>query len=751
MLYTAAQTGLGAFPTFLAFGLLGLLWNFLTFSVNRLKGGRAAITLGPAAVISLVPIAPPWVVAAAGLVVCTSDWILYKRRFIPGIFNLGQSFLCTGGALLAIQKLPRGPEQLAGVGLSALIGGVTASLIGLSLLQGALYLASRRSAVESGVLGFSALTNEAVTICFSALMATSWMIHPLTVLVPAVPFTLLFLLLGRLERREGDLSKRQGELQAIQDLGLKVSAQLETEELGQVVVRIVAEDFHARGAFLAFLDEEQNHLEIAALLDHRRLGSLSPPTRLIRHGLDDKFMNRGLPVVGSRETMKNFPELDFWSVQSFIAQPLFILGNPEGVIAVFDDGKREPFTEQDATRLAGLVRFIQVALNNARLFDDVRRMQQHMLQSEKMTALGQLVSGVAHEINNPLATIIGSAELFHGHQLSPQGEALVRRIRREAERASRIVRNLLTFSRHHKPEVDWNDLNGVIADVVEMRGYNCKVKNIVLKTDLEPGLPLVRIDPHQIHQVLLNLVGNAEQAIEETGKPGTVIIRAFREGKRVRIEVADDGPGISEENLAKLFNPFFTTKPVGKGTGLGLSICYGIIQEHGGTIRAQTIPGGGACFTIELPIPPDAPPRQEAARITAENQVTPIKSGFDGHVLVVDDEEGVRCVLSEALQAWGFKVQEATTGEEGLSLLRKATYNLVIMDLRMPGLDGRGLYERAEAEGLKLPPVILATGDAANLQAQEFLARVGAPLLLKPFSLMTLRETIDEALHPVRV
>lgn len=751
MVSTLGREGTRGLFAFLAFSALGLLWNFLTFSVNRRKGGRAAITLGPAAVLSLLPIAPPWVIAATGLVVYASDWALYRRRIVPGIFNLGQSFLCAGGALLVIRLIPRAPESLTGVGLAAVAGGLTASLVGLVLLQVALYLASGRSAIESGVLGYSAVTNELVTICFSALMATAWVIHPLTLLLPAVPFTLLFLLLGRLERREIDLSQRQGELQAIQDLGLKVSAQLETQELSQVVVRIVVEDFHARGAVLAFLDEDRKDLVVTALLDRRAVGTVSPPRVLPRQGLDDEFMNAGAPIVATPESMPRYPELGFWSVQSFIAQPLFILGKPEGVIAVFDDGNRETFAETDATRLAGLVRFIQVALNNARLFDDVRRMQQHILQSEKMTALGQLVSGVAHEINNPLATIIGSAELFENHSLPPESAPLVRRIRREAERASRIVRSLLTFSRHHKPEVGWHDLGQVIEEVAEMRGFNRKVKNISLSTDIEPGLPLVRIDPHQIQQVLVNLVGNAEQAIEETGRSGNVVLRASREAKRVRIEVADDGPGIREENLAKLFNPFFTTKPVGKGTGLGLSICYGIIQEHGGTIRAHTIPGRGACFTIDLPIPAEPPPRQQAGPASAV-QAAPVSRENRGvRVLVVDDEEGVRCVLAEALQAWGFAVQEATTGEEGLSRLRHGQFDLVIMDLRMPGLDGRGLYERAAKEGVKLPAVILATGDAANLEAREFLAKVGAPLLLKPFSLTTLRETVDQALQPVEV
>jgi two-component system NtrC family sensor kinase len=206
----------------------------------------------------------------------------------------------------------------------------------------------------------------------------------------------------------------------------------------------------------------------------------------------------------------------------------------------------------------------------------------------------------------------------------------------------------------------------------------------------------------------------------------------------VRLEVIDNGHGIEESRLDRIFNPFYTTKPVGKGTGLGLSICYGIVQEHGGTIRVRSIPGRGATFTVELPVhesAPSAAPEPEVDRVALPS--------LRGRVLVVDDEEGMRTVICEALRTWGLQPVPAASGEQGLAILRGGDLRLAILDLRMPGLDGPGLYDRACAEGLELPPLLFSTGDAASDDARAFLERTGAPVLLKPFTLLSLREAID--------
>lgn len=730
----------------MVFGTLGLSWTLLTFHVARHRGGRAAVALAPAAFQALFPIAGPEILCTVAALISITDWTVHQRGRLPGIFNLGQYLVGCWVAVRVANSVHASVSGLPGVALSALAGAMTVSVVSLFLTQFVIRLAAGRSPKESGILAFSLLVNEIELACFSAMLAIFWDVHPLMLAVPVIPLTLLFLVLSRLEQREGDLRHRQKELQAIQDLGLQVSSRLEGQELAPEVTRIVADDLRAKGAVLAFLDEERRHFRVMALFDRRR-PEAEPLERLERFGIDDAFLARRQPLVGDRESLHLAPELIPLECSSFLVLPLAILGRADGLLAVYDDGKREPFNTEDAERLVALSRFIEVALNNARLYDDLRLMQEQLVQTEKLSALGQLVSGVAHELNNPLATIIGTAELFDEQSLPDPVVGMVRRIQREGARASRIVRNLLTFSRHHVPEKGWHDLGAIVADIQEIRYYDCKVRNIKLVTDLDPHLPLVQVDRHQIHQVLLNLVTNAEQAISETGRPGTILVRTNQENQKVRVEVVDDGPGIAPENLRKIFNPFFTTKEVGKGTGLGLSICFGIVQQHGGTIRASSTPGQGAVFTLELPIPPAPPERPERTPVSLAGVTTPARGSFaGGRALVVDDEEGVRAVLSEALEIWGFKVETAESGETGLDRLRAERFDLAIIDLRMPGLGGQGLYHGAIKEGLTLPPLVFSSGDAANQTARLFLDQTGAPVLLKPFTLVTLRETVEAAL-----
>lgn len=733
-----------------AFGGLGLLWNLMTFLGTRSDRGRPAIALAPTSYQALIAVALPETAALTALLVIATDTWFHRRRPVVALFNFGQSLACVWVATHAAALVTGRIEGLPGIVAAAFTGAFCLSLVATTLLTSALAVAHGRRAAAQQMFSFAVLTNETIASCFSALMAVAWYVHPLALLLPAVPLTLLYMLLGRLEHRESDLRKRQQELQTIQELGLQVSAQLATEELRPTVTRIVADDLGARGAALLLLDEDRQCLEVAALYD--RAGSekvARPGSRLLRSGLTEEFLEDRSARMYSGAEADLLPELRFLPASSLLVQPLVVLGHAEGAIVVFDDGRRASFTQEDCEHLHGLTRFIEVALNNARLYDDLRLMQQHLVQSEKMSALGQLVSGVAHELNNPLATISGAAELAKAEPLDEKTRQLVTRILKEAERAARIVRNLLTFSRHHRLETSWNDLREIVQDVLELRQYECQMRNIRLTLELDPDLPPMLIDRYQLHQVLLNLVTNAEQAITMGGRGGgTIWIRTARDGARIRIEVADDGPGIKEEDLGKIFNPFFTTKPVGQGTGLGLSICYGIIQEHGGTIRVRSAPGLGAGFTIELPAPTTAPDSNAREHDPTAPQPTTVdsRSFIGAQVLVVDDEEGVRAILSEALAAWGYRVTSAPSGSAGLEFLRHGSFDLAIVDFRMPGLDGQAVYETIHRERPDHPPFVFATGDAASPQSKGFFDATGATVLLKPFTLVTLKETIEQVL-----
>jgi len=233
-----------------------------------------------------------------------------------------------------------------------------------------------------------------------------------------------------------------------------------------------------------------------------------------------------------------------------------------------------------------------------------KRLEQQLIQSEKLAALGQLISGVAHELNNPLTSVIGYAQLLlHKGKLNDRAAEGIEIINREAERTRRIVQNLLSFSRQHKPCRTQADLNEILERSLELRAYELKTNNITVCREFG-DLPRINVDQHQLQQVLLNVIINAEQAIRTSGQKGTLTLKTQVKpgGGWVVVSIADDGPGIPPEDLTKIFDPFFTTKEIGKGTGLGLSISYGIIKEHGGIIRAESESGRGTTFITELPL-----------------------------------------------------------------------------------------------------------------------------------------------------
>src|SRR5947209_595108 len=312
-----------------------------------------------------------------------------------------------------------------------------------------------------------------------------------------------------------------------------------------------------------------------------------------------------------------------------------------------------------------------------------RLIHSKLLQTEKMAALGQLVSGIAHELNNPLTSIMGYAQLLLGRRLEPELGAAARMIYQEAERAGHIVKNLLLFAREAKPERRPVNLNEVVERTLALRSYELKIENIAVETQLDPDLPLTLADAAQMQQVILNLVVNAEQAMQQGRGHGHIRVRTQRlSTQRLALEVADDGPGIPPEVASRIFDPFFTTKPVGVGTGLGLSIVYGIIHEHGGEISVSSQLGQGAVFWIELPIvaaPAMAPNAEEAAPApTPLPAAAPDKAGQipvrRERVLVVEDEPTVAQLIADVLREEGHVVETVLDSREGLERLSRQEY-----------------------------------------------------------------------------
>jgi two-component system NtrC family sensor kinase len=361
-----------------------------------------------------------------------------------------------------------------------------------------------------------------------------------------------------------------------------------------------------------------------------------------------------------------------------------------------------------------------------------KTLQQQLVQSEKMGAIGQLVSGVAHELNNPLASITAFAQLMLSDgNLGPEDRHATEVISSESRRAARIVHNLLTFARQHKAEKTYADINQVIENTLELRSYDLSVRGIQIERSYAEPAPCTMADAYQMQQVMLNLVTNAEQAMAGLDRPHhRLTVRTRRDGETIRIEIEDTGPGIPADGLERIFNPFYTTKAVGHGTGLGLSISLGIVSEHGGRIWAENVPSGGARFCIDLP---------RVAR--PANSKTPVSTPVAApaqalKILVADDEAPIREALSRFLERAGHTVVTVDSGKGALLAAGKQVFDAIFLDIRMPDMSGKNVFEQWQKEQPKLARrVVFLTGDIVSEDLQQFLKSTGRPFIAKPFDL----------------
>jgi len=389
---------------------------------------------------------------------------------------------------------------------------------------------------------------------------------------------------------------------------------------------------------------------------------------------------------------------------------------------------------------------------------DLKRLEEQLIQAEKLAAMGQMLAGVAHELNNPLTAILGVTELLRERQGADDStKRQLELTHRQARRAARIVQNLLEFSRPASPQKRTLDLNNLLDRTLQLQEHSLRRNNIEVDFHPPANLPDVIGDANQLIQVFLNLVTNAEQAIREVRDTGRIQIRVGRIGNQVTITVQDDGVGIRPEALPRIFDPFYTTKRPGGGTGLGLSICMSIIREHGGNIEAETLPAGGSAFTIYLPAATDQDPgtlpAPFEARVTSPEAVRPETDLLAGRaVLVLDDEESLRMLLQEGLSARGLRVDCAATTDEALAHLGRFSYDVFLCDLHLSSggfvVDGRDAASKIlEAAGAQRPALIYMTGDLVEM-TQEPASR--EPFCLqKPFRisdvLALLRNVLSDA------
>lgn len=377
--------------------------------------------------------------------------------------------------------------------------------------------------------------------------------------------------------------------------------------------------------------------------------------------------------------------------------------------------------------------------------DDVtesRRMLEQLAQAEKLSSLGRMLSGVAHELNNPLTSVLGFSQMARS---TPSGEKLDRRLQLvhdEARRCQKIVQNLLRFARRHEPETKPFSLNEVVESAVQLLGYQLRVDGVAIELDLDAELPTLHGDGHEIQQVIVNLVSNAHHAIRERPGGGRVLLRSRRTGSAsVLLEVEDDGPGIPEGIRTRVFDPFFTTKPAGQGTGLGLSLVYGTVTAHGGSVELAERPGGGARFRIELPC------GTRARGIDVEPAAVETGPSAPARILVVDDEQALAEMIRDALEHDGHAVVTACEATAVLARLETGEFDLVVSDLKMPGLGAERLWQelRKRHPGLERH-LLLTTGDTVSREPESFAERVGADLVHKPFAPDEIRRRVRSSL-----
>ena len=370
---------------------------------------------------------------------------------------------------------------------------------------------------------------------------------------------------------------------------------------------------------------------------------------------------------------------------------------------------------------------------------ELARQRETLYQREKLAALGSLLAGVAHELNNPLSVVVARAVLLE-EQGDPATQVAAQKIRVAAERCARIVRTFLAMARQQPPERGPVIINDVVTAALDITGYAIRTSSIDVTLDLARDIPPTLADADQLHQVLLNLIINAQQSLQERPPPRRIRVATeyLAAADMIRITVADNGPGIPPHLRARIFEPYFTTKPTGMGLGVGLAVSLGIVEAHGGTLTVDSPAEGGAAFTIALPV--------GAVQTTAvADAASPEVRGDERRILIVDDEVEIRETLAEILTAARHRVDTVASGREALERMAATSYDVVLTDIRMPDLDGRALYHEIErrwpGQGAR---VVFVTGDTLTTASREFVAECGRPVIEKPFLPSEVRRVVAE-------
>jgi PAS domain S-box-containing protein len=549
---------------------------------------------------------------------------------------------------------------------------------------------------------------------------------------------------------EQEIRRRNRELMILNSIGQTLNLPIGLEELLGRALRQVVELFGVDAGSIFLMNEKSLTLKrIAASGLRSSYSTVFPDTALpvdfvqhIRAVHATVLSAASLPLPG---VFRDFQQKEGLEVLHFVL--LWSKDNPLGCL-LLGNRKGRDFSNVEMNLLISVSNQIAASIEKILLLDETRHAYDHLrltqeqlLQSEKMAAVGQLISGVAHELNNPLTAILGYSQLLSSAKyVNEQGADYVDKLYKQARRTHRIVNNLLSFARQQKPERLPVRINQVIEDTLALREYDLRINNIHIHRDLERNLPLTGADANQLQQVFLNILNNAVDAILERSDRGDIWVRTSQGDHSIVAEFVDSGPGMQDTH--RVFDPFYTTKPVGKGTGLGLSICYGIISEHGGEISVKNSTGLGAAVRVSLPVLPVVSVGIESDVIRAA------EVSVAGKILLVDDEESVLELEREILQSRRIIVLTARSGKEAIEILQRESVDMVVTDVKMPGeIAGRALYQWIREQRPALAPrVIFTMSDADDQESRDFFESRGCPNIQKPFEVDAFWRVIQRSL-----
>jgi PAS domain S-box-containing protein len=543
-------------------------------------------------------------------------------------------------------------------------------------------------------------------------------------------------------RAEDEMRRRNRELNALNAMAVVAAQSFDLDEILNLTLRQVVTLFGAESGTVYLSDTDTTTYRRRAAWGPRSRDKMRTAEVCFTEGFGDLVMRSRTEVV-TAEYLPHLPPTvaDFFRSDADRSWTwIFFWGkdSPVGIMGLCSHLGYE-YSSNDENLLVAISRQLATTIEKVRLYEetcrayeDLRKTQEQLLQSEKMSAVGQLIAGVAHELNNPLTAILGYAQLLETEGLNNRAQDYVSKLFKQAQRTHRVVQNLLSFARQRTPQRDEVDIRKVLDETLALRDYDLKINNIRVERDQPSEPAMVVADPHQIEQVFLNIINNSVDAILETGHSGKLTIRISNVGGHVCTQFSDDGAGIKDPK--RIFDPFYTTKSVGKGTGLGLSICYGIVKEHGGDITANNSPEGGA--VIEVKLPASASQAEPESQKIAPRQH---EGAIHGRVLLVEEEEAVLEFERDVLAGAGAAVVTARNSQDVKTRLLSEHFDALIMNGRMPGQwNAKESHQWLKENCPGMESHLLFTFSTGPSEERAFLQENNVPYLVKPFEVAEL-------------